>query len=111
MGLFFRVKTTFLDGSRERLVTYLTLSALKKELKTFDAEVSKKHEKLAQYNFGTIGRGDSGKPQFVSVSRELTPILISIRMVSRKEYFTAKWQERLDNLAAWEAHGERKLGC
>ncbi|MBK8260125.1 MAG: hypothetical protein IPK80_02170 [Nannocystis sp.] len=105
------MKTTFLDDSQKPVVTYLTLSALKKELKTFDAEVSRKHEKLAQYRFGTIGRGDSGKPQFVSVSRELTPILISFRMVSKKEYYHAKEQERLDNLAAWEAYGERKLGC
>ncbi|MBK8260174.1 MAG: hypothetical protein IPK80_02415 [Nannocystis sp.] len=63
---------------------------VEKELKTFDAEVSRKHEKLAQYRFGTIGRGDSGKPQFVSVSRELTPILISFRMVSKKNITTPK---------------------
>lgn len=111
MGLFFRVKTTFLDDSQKPFVTYLTLAALKKELKTFDAEVSQKHEKLAQYRFGMVGRSESGKPQFVSVNRELTPILISIRMVSRKEYFTAKWHERLDNIDACEAYGERKLGC
>lgn len=109
--LYFRVKTTFLDDSRERLVTYLTLSALKKELKTFRAEEPVKEARLQGQRFWDLCRNISGLPQFVSVSHDLTPILISVRMVSKKEYYHAKEQERLDNLAAWEAYGERKLGC
>ena len=111
MGLFFRVKTTSLEGAAGVLVSYVTLSELKKNLKIFRAETPRKEENLQGTRYWSLAQNISGKPQFVSVDLLLRPVVISIRMVSKKEYYHAKEQERLDNQTAWEAYGERKLGC
>lgn len=111
MGLFFRVKVTRLDAETKVTNSYLTLSELKNQLKIFHAQTPREQELWQGQRYWSLAQNISGKPQFVSVDFDLRPIVISVRMVSKKEYYHAKEQERLDNLAAWEAYGERKLGC
>lgn len=55
---------------------------------------------------------DSSRPQFLWVSSYFEePMIVEVRMISRKEYEAHVRRERENNIAAWEEYGERKWGC